>query len=224
MKTDNNKLFNIPGQANNQNSNSGNSIANALNLSKDKETNGNGPMLGQPKPLLGIGNNGNNKPSGPPAPPGLLKKDDKGPVAIKRKINKGPVSVGKEKDKDDKIHGKPDTVKEIKGALSKLRDLMEELKEKSQESKKDAADALKSYGFGAGMVSLNTSKPFQTSSKQTYGKPIGAAKGSAIHINGGSDSKSGQSGTTIVNEGSFLQRSNNKAGALSAYSQIQDIA
>ena len=163
------------------------------------------------------------------APPGLLKKDDddKASVALMKKKmeERGPVGVGNEKDKDDKINGKPDTVEEIKGALSKLRDLMEELKEKSSKAKKDSADALKSYGFGAGMVSLNTSKSFQTSSKPTYARPVGAAKGSTIHINSGSDSKSDRSGTTIVNNGSFsLGSSNNRAGALSTYRQIQDIA
>ena len=191
---------------------------NVPDLFKGEDNNGNGPKLG-------IGNNGNDKPNGPP---GLLKKDDddKGPVAIRKNKNKnkGPVGVEKKDDKADKIHGKPDTAEEIKGALSKLRDLMEEMKEKSSKAKKDSADALKSYGFGAGMVSLNTSNSFQTSSKSTSTRPVGIAKGSAIHMNGGSDSNSNGSGTTIVNQGSFLQRSNNKAGALSAYSQIQDLA
>ena len=191
---------------------------NVPDLFKGEDNNGNGPKLG-------IGNNGNDKPNGPP---GLLKKDDddKGPVAIRKNKNKnkGPVGVEKKDDKADKIHGKPDTAEEIKGALSKLRDLMEEMKEKSSKAKKDSADALKSYGFGAGMVSLNTSNSFQTSSKSTSTRPVGIAKGSTIHMNGGSDSNSNGSGTTIVNQGSFLQRSNNKAGALSAYSQIQDLA
>ena len=168
-------------------------VGNVPDLFKEKENNGNGQ-------ILGIGNNGKSN-----APPGLLKKDDddkdKGPVAIKKNKNKnkGPVDVGKKDDKADKINGKPDTAKEIKGAMSKMWELVEELREKSSKSKSDSADEEKSYGFGAGMVSLNTSKSFQTSSKPTYARPVGAAKGSAIHIKGGSDSKSDRSGTTIIN-------------------------
>jgi hypothetical protein len=219
----NGNVVNIPGpkkEGEAGDTGEGKQVGNVPDLFKEKDNTGNGPVLG-------IGNNGNDKPNGPP---GLLKKEDddkdKGPVAIgkNKNKNKGPVGVGNQKDKEDKIHGKPDTVKEIKGALSKLRELMEELQEKSKKSKKDSADEQKNYGFGAGMVSLNTSKSFQTSSKPTYGRPIGAAKGSAIHINGGSDSKPGQSGTTIVNNGGFsLGSLTNRAGALSTYSQIQDL-
>ena len=151
------------------------------------------------------------------------KNKNKGPVGVGN--NKGPGGVGNNKDKEDKVNGKPDTEKEIKGTLSQLRDLLEEMREKSSKSRIDAADALRSYGFGAGTVSLNTAKPFQTSSKMNYNRPVGAAKGSAIHINGGSDSNSNGSGTTIVNNGGYSAGSlTNRAGALSTYSQIQDIA
>ena len=250
LKAENdNKPFNIPAlkkdDGNTEDSKEDKQVGNVPDLFKEKDNNGNGPMLG-------IGNNGNDKSN---EPPGLLKKDDddkdnginkssepygqikkddddkdKGPVASwkNKNKNKGPVAVGNQKDKEDKIHDKPDTVQEIKGALSKMWDLLEELREKnSSKSKEDSADEQKSYGFGAGMVSLNTSKSFQSTSTSspTYGKPIGAAKGSAIHINGGSDSKPGQSGTTIKNDGGFsLGSSNNRAGALSTYRQIQDIA
>ena len=139
--------------------------------------------------------------------------------------DKEPVGVANAKGKDDEIKGKNGKAEEVKGALSQLRDLLEELKEKSSKSKKDSADNQKRYGFGAGIVSLNTSNAFQTKSTSTYVKPVGAAKGSAIHIKGGSDSRSNGSFTPIVNKGAFsLGSSNNKLGALSAYQQIQDVA
>ena len=219
----NGKVFNIPNlkkdDGDTEDSKEDKKVGNIPDLFKEKENNGNGQ-------ILGIGNNGKSN-----EPPGLLKKDDddkdKGPVAIRKlkSKNKGPVGVEKKDDKADKVNGKPDTEKEIKGALSKMWDLIEELREKkSSTSKEDSADEQKNYGFGAGMVSLNTSKSFQTSSKPTYARPVGAAKGSAIHINGGSDSKSDRSDTTIVNNGSLsLGPLTNRAGALSTYSQIQDL-
>ena len=246
---DDSKSFNIPAlkndDGNTEDSKESEKIGNVPDLFKEKDNNGIGSILGKPETPLGIGNNGNDKSNGPPGllkkdddddkpngPPGLLKKeddDDKGPVAIGKYRNKNKEPVGLEKkdddDKDDKIHGKPDTVQEIKGALSKMQELMEELREKSSKSESDSADEQKSYSFGAGMVSLNTSESLQTSSKPTYGRSVGAAKGSAIHINDGSDSKSDRSDTTIENKGSFsLGSLTNRAGALSTYSQIQDIA
>ncbi len=105
-----------------------------------------------------------------------------------------PVVENIRRRKSKPVSTEPDIVEEINGALSKLKELLEELKEQPSKSKKDSTENQKSYGFGVGAVSLNTFKLFQTTSTPT----VGAAEGSAIHFN--SDSE-----TPIVNQGSSSQ-------------------